>query len=393
MWDAPEQEEKQKKEKVNFKEYLPYVFTAGLSLLAGAVIGGMFLGKEQVEVKTDTVLAKKQLMEVQKYISEMQKKNLEEIRELRKEIREVRKEIESVKKKERETPEKPLKKVLEEKKKTKREEYSPVYLQGKRSFVVMPPEGKEGEYEPLFGSPPKLVTVKKEEKEEVKKKLGSSPEKEEKKVYIPPTTLMKGTILHSFVAPVLSAGDAIPAPVLIKIEGIARLPNGKSVNLDGCTVLAKAEGTWIGERAKLQTKKIVCVLENGKVVEGDLNGYVVSGKDNVEGVKGKFINVNSKQIMTYFAATGMGGFFSALQRSLEEERTSVLGTYVRIKDKFLYSTYGAFAQTFQEFARFYLERAKKIVPVVVVSAPKPVFITVIDGFTLNVSPEEFAKYF
>ncbi|MCI4458748.1 MAG: hypothetical protein JHC21_03945, partial [Thermocrinis sp.] len=64
-----------------------------------------------------------------------------------------------------------------------------------------------------------------------------------------------------------------------------------------------------------------------------------------------------------------------------------------IKTEFLYALYGSLAQTWNEFAKFYLEEAKKIVPVVVVSGGVPVYIVLVDGVSLEVSVDEIKKGF
>lgn len=65
--------------------------------------------------------------------------------------------------------------------------------------------------------------------------------------------------------------------------------------------------------------------------------------------------------------------------------------YRDIKNEFLYSLYGSLAQTWNEFARFYLDQAKKIFPVVVVQAGKPVYIVLVDGVSMEVPVDELRK--
>ena len=178
---------------------------------------------------------------------------------------------------------------------------------------------------------------------------------------------------------------------MIELDGDAKLPNGFRFPLKGCVVIAIAEGTWVGERAKLQAKKLSCILENGKVIEKPVNGFIVSAKDGIEGVKGKFLQVNRKQILTYLGATTLSGFFAGMQNAQVQKFSGYFGTTTNIKDEFLYSLYGSLAQTWDEFARWYLEQAKEIVPIVFVKAGEPVFITLLQGVNLGVSIDEFRK--
>ena len=87
----------------------------------------------------------------------------------------------------------------------------------------------------------------------------------------------------------------------------------------------------------------------------------------------------------------VSGFFSALQQGQITRRTTPFGTTTEIGNEFLYALYGALAQTWNEFARFYLEQAKQIVPVVVVQAGVPVYIVLVDGLSLEVSVDEIRK--
>jgi conjugal transfer pilus assembly protein TraB len=211
---------------------------------------------------------------------------------------------------------------------------------------------------------------------------------EKKTVYLPSGTTLKGRIINSFPAPV--GGERFPA-VLIELDGHARLPNNYRLDLSRCLVIAKGEGSYALERAKLETYKLSCVLKNGKVIEASPKGMVISGEDGMEGVKGRFLNVNREQMLTYLGGTSLSGFFSFLQQGQIDRYTTVFGTTTDIKNEFLYALYGALAQTWNEFAKFYLEEAKKMFPVVVVQGGTPVYIVLVDGVSLEVSVDEIKK--
>jgi len=211
---------------------------------------------------------------------------------------------------------------------------------------------------------------------------------EKKTVYLPAGTTLKGRIINSFPAPV--GGERFPA-VLIELDGYARLPNNYRLELTHCLVIAKGEGSYVLERAKLETYKLSCILKNGRVIEVSPKGMVVSAEDGLEGVKGKFLNVNREQILTYLGGTTLSGFFSALQQSQINKYTTAFGTTTDIKNEFLYALYGSLSQTWNEFAKFYLDEAKKIFPVVVVQAGVPVYIVLVDGVSLEVPVDELKK--
>ncbi len=257
-----------------------------------------------------------------------------------------------------------------------------------------PPPIFEGEMREPYK--PKLNRIEREIKQESKNTtpsfvLANAEERKEersvekKKVYLPSGSTLRGVIVNSFPAPV----DGTFPAVLIELYGHVRLPNNYRISLDRCLVIAKGQGTYVLERAKLETYKLSCVMRDGKVIEADIKGMVVSGEDGMEGVAGKFINVNRDQLLTALGGGTISGFFSALQRGQLLQRDTIFGTTTTIKDEFLYALYGSLAGTWNEFAKWYLEQAKKILPVVVVSAGKPVYITLIDGVSLDVEVDSF----
>ena len=222
------------------------------------------------------------------------------------------------------------------------------------------------------------------------KKKSSAAKKKKRKVFIPAGTVIRGRIVSGFFAPV-GTGVKFPS-VLIELRGSASAPNSFRVPLDRCRVVAKAEGDWVLERAKLQTYKLACVLPNGKVIETRFNARITSGVDGMEGVKGKFVNASAKQLRTFFATTFLGTFFESLARAQVRTDIAVEGGAVfkseTIRNETEYAFYRSLADTWRQFSQFYLEQAKKALPVVLVEGNVPVYLEVIDGFSLEVSPDE-----
>ncbi len=358
------------------------------------LVSRLFSSGEGVVIKSDPELQKRLLEEALRSQSQMNEQILNQLREMNEQLRQL-KESREIK--------------VEEKEKQP---------SGGSGFRIeesppAPPPPPPPPSMPLYSEPvrppeeykPKMNRV---ERKDEQSKAGSnlvaqsgmpdvqmvaSPEGErpaggQKTVYLPAGATLKGRIINSFPAPV--GGERFPA-VLIELDGYARLPNNYRLDLSRCLVIAKGEGSYVLERAKLETYKLSCILKNGKVIEVSPKGMVISGEDGLEGVKGKFLNVNREQLLTYFGGTTLSGFFSALQQGQITKQTTPFGTTTDIKNEFLYALYGSLAQTWNEFAKFYLEQAKKIVPVVVVQAGVPVYIVLVDGVSLEVSVDEIKK--
>lgn len=381
------------------------------SPLGGDVVkwGGIFVGAAaalflasrlfssggDVVIKSDPELQKRLLEEVLRSQSQMNEQILNQLREMNEELRRL-KESKEVKVEERE-----------------RKTDSGSVFKIEESPPPLPPPPPPPPSMPLYTEPvrppeeykPKINRVeRKDEQSKADSNLlaqsGMSdippvvnPEKErpaegKRTVYLPAGTTLRGRIINSFPAPV--GGEKFPA-VLIELDGYARLPNNYRLDLSRCLVIAKGEGSYVLERAKLETYKLSCILRNGRVIEVSPKGMVISGEDGLEGVKGKFLNVNREQLLTYFGGTTLSGFFSALQQGQITKQTTPFGTTTDIRNEFLYALYGSLAQTWNEFAKFYLEQAKQIVPVVVVQAGVPVYIVLVDGVSLEVSVDEIKK--
>lgn len=401
--EVPEEEELSPSSKNSFISKLNpkvvgiFVGAAGLLFIGSRLMGG----QEGVVIKGDPEAQKMLLEEVLKSQKQMNEQILNELKAINQKLEGAGKEDK-----------------VEPKKEEKKEEKAP---QSPTSGVTIieppstppppppPPLTTPAYSEPVQVEPYKPKINRIERKDEDKDKSskadgvllaqasveGSKGEQKQaqgqgqaKTVYLPAGTTLKGKIINSFPAPV--GGEKFPA-VLIELEGHARLPNNYRLDLSRCLVVAKGEGSYILERAKMETYKLTCILKNGKVIEVAPKGMIVSGEDGIEGVAGKFLNVNREQLLTYLGGTTLSGFFSALQQGQTEKQSTVFGTTTNIKNEFLYALYGSLAQTWNEFARWYLEEAKKILPVVVVQAGKPVYIVLVDGVSLEVSVDELKK--
>jgi len=382
------------------------------SLLGGDVVkwGGVFVGAAavlflvsrlfssggDVVIKSDPELQKRLLEEALRSQSQMNEQILNQLKEMNEELRRL-KESKEVKVEERE----------------RKTDSGSVFKIEETSPPLPPPPPPSQFSTPYYTEPvrppeeykPKINRVeRKDEQSRADNHLlaqsgmsdippAVNPEKEKpaegkRTVYLPAGATLKGRIINSFPAPV--GGGKFPA-VLIELDGYARLPNNYRLDLSRCLVIAKGEGSYVLERAKLETYKLSCILRSGKVIEVSPNGMVISGEDGLEGVKGKFLNVNREQLLTYFGGTTLSGFFSALQQGQITKQTTPFGTTTDIKNEFLYALYGSLAQTWNEFAKFYLEQAKQIVPVVVVQAGAPVYVVLVDGVSLEVSVDEIKK--
>ena len=389
-----EGKKKSKRFKLSFPFSNPYIFI-GLGTIVAVLLIFAFSGRKSIiKQQADIEIINKVIEEQLKTQREMNKVLIKEIQALREELKALKQSNIPSAGGRKET-EKNRGKSLLDILRSKREEKK---LERKKQDKLKELERKLKELERSRKEVPmqniRMEFHEREAKVDVKKKLlaGKNRKKKEKKrtVFIPAGTVIKGRIVSGFFAPV---GEGVKFPsVLIELKGVASAPNNFRIPLDKCRVIAKAEGDWVLERAKLQTYKLACVLPSGKVIEKRFNASVTSGLDGMDGVKGKFVNASAKQLRTFFGGTFLGTLFESLARAQVRTNIGVEGGAVFksevIENEAEYAFYRALADTWKQFSQFYLEQAKKALPVVLVEGNIPVYLEVIDGFSLEVSPDE-----
>ncbi len=393
---------------------LPNLSNKMLLAIGGGAVGLLFLmalfkgGGETVVTSPDVEVVNKVMQEQLKLQREMQKQLIREIEELKKEIKKqqqtppvgssIAEEGKSgaIKKEKSQMNIFEILKRRDRKKKRVDTSTSMEIIKLREELRRLREEIEEPRQERKRrrSQEPIRIQIKEREVKLLKKNSVAKKKSKKKKVFIPAGSVMKGRIVSAFFAPV--GGTKFPA-VLIELKGDAVTPNNYRFPLEGCRVIAKAEGDWVLERAKLETYKLACVFPNGKVVETKFSGKIVSGVDGGEGVKGRFVNASAKQLRTYFGTTFLGTLFESLAQAQVDTQLAVEGGTVFqsqvIKNEGEYAFYSAMADTWKQFSEFYLNQAKKALPVVLVDGNIPIYIEVIDGFSLGVDVNEVAGLF
>jgi outer membrane biosynthesis protein TonB len=213
--------------------------------------------------------------------------------------------------------------------------------------------------------------------------------KKKKTVYIPAGSMSYGTLLYSFTAP----SEGMFPPVVIEIEKSAITANKWKVPIEKCFVLVKAQYDVSTERAILGGNDSIlsCVLKNGKVIEKKVNiavGEEVNGsvQMGLSGVEKWLTGEDFAKIGTLATAQGMA---SGLQQSLMTQSMTAYGSVMSsIKNRGEYAILSGINTAFGRFYDFWMKKYDKKVPAIEVSAPRPVFITFVNGVDLEVSDKD-----
>jgi len=213
--------------------------------------------------------------------------------------------------------------------------------------------------------------------------------KKKKSVYIPAGSMTYGTLLYSFTAP----SEGMFPPVVIEIEKSAVTANRWKIPIEKCFVLVKAQYDISTERAILGGKDSVmsCVLKDGKVIEKKINiavGEEING--NVQtGLSGTEKWLTGEDFAKISTLSTVQGITAGLQQSLMTQSITTSGSVVSsISNRGQYAVLSGVNNAFNRFYEFWMKKYDKKVPAIEVIAPRPVFITFVNGVDLEVSDKE-----
>jgi len=213
---------------------------------------------------------------------------------------------------------------------------------------------------------------------------GKSSETE--KVFIPSGSMFTAVLLNGLDATTASVGQKNPMPVVFRVKREAVLPNFASIDVRECFVMAAGYGQLASERAILRTENLSCVRNDGKVIETKLDAYIV-GTDGKVGMPGRLVSKQGQMI----AKALLGGVLSGIGNSLDRVRAPSLninpgGTSIYERESmssvFQSGLAGGVSSAANQIAKFYLDMAKEMFPVVEVQAGEVGTIIVTRGTQL-----------
>lgn len=206
------------------------------------------------------------------------------------------------------------------------------------------------------------------------------------KQYLPAGSIIDGILLSGMDAPTASIAAKSPVPTLIRIKKEAILPNRHVYDVKECFVIASGFGELSSERVKLRTETISCVLQDNSVIETKMDGYVV-GEDGKVGLRGRLVTKQGSLIAKSLFAGIAGGLSQGMAPfSVPGLNLNPGGTpgyqqpdIGHVAETGVYKGIGTSAN---EVAKFYLEMAKEMHPVLELDAMRKVTIILVHGASL-----------
>lgn len=205
-------------------------------------------------------------------------------------------------------------------------------------------------------------------------------------VYLAPG-FFEGVLLTGMDAPTSNVAQRNPVPALFRIKHEAILPNFFRVDVRECFVTVSGYGVMSTERANLRTETLSCVRADGGVIETKIEGYIV-GEDGKQGMRGRLVSKQGAVI----ARTLVAGFLSGLSKALAPQ--SIIGIQTNPGNSIQYQTpnasdvfesgaYQGASDSLNLVAKFYLDMAKEMFPVVEIDAGRAATVVLVHGASLK----------
>lgn len=251
---------------------------------------------------------------------------------------------------------------------------------GARGATTVPPAPmriRTIEEDASEGSTPAGVTT-----EATKKTVNAAAAKAqaaEEKAYIPSGAILSGVLITGLDAATGRSSTQDPIPVLIRLKHDAILPNRFRADYRECFMIAAGYGDLSSERAYLRAETISCVRNDGKVIDTKIEAYAV-GEDGKAGMHGHLVSKQGQAI----AKAAVAGFAQAYAQALRPNNSASLvggaafGGGAGLQD----GAYGGAASALDRVAKFYIDMANQMFPVIEVDAGRPVSLVAVKGVSL-----------
>jgi conjugal transfer pilus assembly protein TraB len=219
---------------------------------------------------------------------------------------------------------------------------------------------------------------------------GETNSEENPGIVIPLGSIITGRLINGLDAPVSDAARRDPFPVTLVVKKEALLPNFHTVDIRHCHINMSGYGDISSERVMLRTEGISCVTEDGIAVETSMKGYA-TGEDGKAGVRGRLRERQGQMIAKSLLGSTISGFAKAFAGVPIPIVDTSPGADSNIDyasqlthDALNYGVAQGVSEGADSVARFYLNWAEKIFPILELDAGREIDINVSSGFVLPV---------
>jgi conjugal transfer pilus assembly protein TraB len=206
--------------------------------------------------------------------------------------------------------------------------------------------------------------------------------------YLPTSSFVAANNLNGALAPTGGAAQKSPVPMVFRITDHAVLPNHVRGRIKDCFAQAAAHGELGAERVHVRLTRFSCVEKSGRTIDLAVKGYVV-GEDGIEGMAGTVITKQGQAIANALLAGVASGIGRGFQSSATETSVSALGRVDSTKSghEFQYGLAQGASTALDRLAKYYLDLADQMHPVIEVGALRKVTLVFAQGVSMAAGDE------
>lgn len=201
--------------------------------------------------------------------------------------------------------------------------------------------------------------------------------------YVPSGSFVPALILGGVDAPTGGQAQKNPSVVLLEIDAVAQLPNSHQYDFKECRAIGAAVGDISSERADTRIQTISCIDTQERIYEAHVNA-VVFDETGKSGIKGRLVSKQGQMIANSLLAGIGSGIGNAFQQSSTNYSTNALGVqqqgFVSAGDAAVAGIGSGVGTALDRLARYYIDLAEQVFPVIEVDAGRRVDIVFTRGF-------------
>ncbi len=207
------------------------------------------------------------------------------------------------------------------------------------------------------------------------------------KYYIPSGSFARGVLMTGVVVGTGTSSASSPEPIMIRLSHHGIFSKGSKLkNIREAILIGSCIGEISSERAKCRLQTLSLKDKNGKIIEKDVNGWLV-GEDGRIGIKGIVVD-KSSDVARMAVVSGLLGGMSKFM-----ENQSTKGIYpispITGQQNVLSATnalrggmYSGASNALEKLADFAIKRAEQLSPVIVVSSGRKIDVLFSKGVSL-----------
>lgn len=212
-------------------------------------------------------------------------------------------------------------------------------------------------------------------------KRNATPDDKVPTQYLPSGSMMQVVSITGMDAPTGKQAMRDPLPMLFRVKASAVLPNRYRADVRECFVVASGHGDLASERAYLRSTSISCIRTDKKVIDVPVE-MVAIGPDGKAGIRGRLVSKQGQVIAKAAASGVMQGIAQAFSGS--NYRLNLGSDNVDYGTALQQGMGSGVGSAFDRIAKYYLDMADQMFPVVEVDAGQKVTFMLVKGAQMGV---------